>query len=95
MCAAELTLEGVCIEALWLPALFTFNQCRANRLDLRIPFLFSPNEITDVFAIVGVVATFELRLDPLRRRLLAMDAVRLLALTYASSTMEILYPINH
>src|SRR6266404_3474647 len=64
MCAAELTLEGVCIEALWLPALFTFNQCRANRLDLRTALLLSSNEITDVFAIVGVVATFDLRLDP-------------------------------
>jgi hypothetical protein len=64
MYAAELTLEGVCIEALWLPALLTVDQGRANHFDLCAALLLSPNEITDVFAIVGVVATFDLCLDP-------------------------------
>jgi hypothetical protein len=64
MCAAELTLESVCIETLWLPALFTFDQCRANRLDLRTALLLSSNEIANAFAVVGVVAAFDLRLDP-------------------------------
>src|SRR5208283_5773502 len=64
MHAAKLTLEGVCIEALWLPALFTLDQGRANHFDLCAALLLSPNEITDVFAIVGVVATLDLRLDP-------------------------------
>src|SRR5208337_4702048 len=62
--AAELTLEGVCIEALWLSAFFTLDQGRANHSDLRAAFLLSPNKITDVFAVVGVVAAFDLRLDP-------------------------------
>ena len=62
--ATEPTLEGVCIEALWLSAFFTLDQGRANLLDLCATLLFSPNKITDVFAIVGVVATFDLRLDP-------------------------------
>jgi hypothetical protein len=61
MRAAELALEGACIEALWLPALFTLDQRCANRLDLCTALQLSPNEITDVFAIVGVVATFDLR----------------------------------
>ena len=57
-------LEGVCIGALWLSALFNLNQGRASLLDLRAAHLFPPNKITDVFAIVGVVTTFDLRLDP-------------------------------
>jgi hypothetical protein len=57
MRAAELTLESVCAEALGLSALFTFDQCCAHRLDLSTALLLSPNEITNVFAIVGVVAT--------------------------------------
>src|ERR1700688_748571 len=64
MYASEFTLEGVCLEALWLAALFTLDQCRANRFDLCAALLLTPNEITDVFAIVGVVAAFDLRLDP-------------------------------
>jgi hypothetical protein len=64
MRAAELTLESVCAEALGLSALFTFDQCCAHRLALSTALLLSPNEITNVFAIVGVVATFDLRLDP-------------------------------
>src|ERR1700722_11512524 len=64
MRAAELALECACIEALRLPALFTLDQRRANHLDLGSALLLPPNEITDVFAIVGVVATFDLRLDP-------------------------------
>jgi hypothetical protein len=39
---AELTLEGVCIEALWLSAFFFLDQCRANHLDLCAALLFSP-----------------------------------------------------
>ena len=35
MRAAELALERASVEALWLAALFTLDQCRANRLDLR------------------------------------------------------------
>jgi hypothetical protein len=62
--AAELALEGACIEALRLPALFTLDQCCANRFDLGAPPMLSPDEITNVFAIVGVVASFDLRLDP-------------------------------
>jgi len=54
---AELALEGVCVEALRLPALFTLDQCRANYFDFCAALLFAPNEITDVFAIVGVLAT--------------------------------------
>src|ERR1700730_10348793 len=62
--AAELTLEGVCIEALWPSAFFPLDQGRANHFDLCAALLFSPNKITDVLAIVGVVTTFDLRLDP-------------------------------
>ena len=36
----------------------------ANRLDLSTSLLLSPNEITDVFAIVGVLAACDLGLDP-------------------------------
>ena len=61
---SELTLKSVCIEALWLSAFFTLDQGRANLLDLCAALLFSPNKITDVFAVVGVVTTFDLRLDP-------------------------------
>jgi hypothetical protein len=61
MRAAELALEGACIEAPRLPALFTLDQRRANHLDLCTALLLSPNEITDIFAIVGVVATLDLR----------------------------------
>jgi len=64
MCAAELALESVCIEALWPSALFTFDQSRANHFDLRTALLLSPDEITNVFAVVGLVATFDLGLDP-------------------------------
>src|ERR1700694_2943664 len=65
MRAAELALECACVEALWLPALFTLDQGRANCFDLCTALLVSPNQISDVFAIVGVVATFDLRLDPI------------------------------
>src|ERR1700733_2510599 len=64
MYASEFTLESVCLEALWLAALFTLDQGRANCFDLCAALLLTPNEITDVFAIVGVVAAFDLRLDP-------------------------------
>src|SRR5579863_322113 len=64
MHATEPALECACIEALRLSALFTLDQRRANDLDLGPALLLSPNEITDVFAIVGVVAAFDLRLDP-------------------------------
>ena len=64
MRATELALECACVEALWLPALFPLDQRRANHLNLCTALLLSSNEITDVFAIVGVVATFHLRLDP-------------------------------
>ena len=64
MRAAELALECACIEALGLPALFTLDQGRANCFDLCTALLLSANEITDIFAIVGVVASFDLRLDP-------------------------------
>jgi hypothetical protein len=59
--AAELTLEGVCIQALWLSAFFTLDQRRANHLDICAALLFSPNKITDVLAIVGVVTTYRRR----------------------------------
>ena len=62
MRAAELALECVRIETLWLAALFTFDQRGTNHLDLCAALLLTPNEITDVFAIVGVVAAFDLRL---------------------------------
>jgi hypothetical protein len=67
MRAAELALECARVEALWLPALFSLDQRCANHLNLCTALLLSPNEITDVFAIVGVVATFDLRLDPERQ----------------------------
>jgi len=57
MRAAELALERACVEALWLAALFSFDQSGANHLDLCAALLLSSYEITDVFAIVGVVAT--------------------------------------
>jgi hypothetical protein len=60
MRAAELALECACVETLRLPALFTLDQRSANRFDLRTPLLLSPNEITVVFAIIGVAATFDL-----------------------------------
>jgi hypothetical protein len=41
MRAAEPALEGARIEALRLPALFTFDQCCANRFDLGAPLLVS------------------------------------------------------
>jgi hypothetical protein len=67
MRAAEPALECARVEAFWLPALFSFDQRCANHLNLCTALLLSPNEITDVFAIVGVVATFDLRLDPVPR----------------------------
>jgi hypothetical protein len=60
MRAAELALELARVETLRLPALFALDQCRANRFDLRTPLLLSPNEITDVFAVIGVAATLDL-----------------------------------
>ena len=65
MCAAEFALESACVEALWSSALFTLDQRRADRFDLGAPFLLAPDEISDAFAVVGVVATFDLRLDPI------------------------------
>ena len=53
MCASELALECTSLAALWLPVLPTFDQCRAIRLDLYAAHLLSPNEITDIFGIVG------------------------------------------
>src|SRR5882672_9948183 len=64
MRAADLALEGARVEAPRLPALFTLDQRCANHFDLCAALLLSPNEITDVFAIVSVVASFDLRLDP-------------------------------
>jgi hypothetical protein len=64
MRSAEPALEDACVEPLGLPALLTLDQRRANHLDLCSALLLSPNEITDVFAVVGVVAPFDLRLDP-------------------------------
>jgi hypothetical protein len=63
MRAAELAPEGARVEALGPPALFALDQRRANGFDLCISRLLSPNEITDGFLIVGVVATFDQRLD--------------------------------
>jgi hypothetical protein len=37
---------------------------KADQFDLCTALSLSPNEITDVFAIVGVVATFDLCIDP-------------------------------
>jgi hypothetical protein len=65
MRAAELALECARVEALRPPALFTLDQRRADRLDLCTAFLLSANEITNAFAIVGLVAAFNLRLDPI------------------------------
>ncbi len=54
---------------------FLTGEGRANLLDLCAELLFSPNKVTDVFAIVCVVTTFDLRLDPvillIRQRSLA------------------------
>jgi hypothetical protein len=60
----EIQLECVCAEARWLPALFTLFECCTNRFDLSNALLLSLDEITNVFAIVGVAAAFDLRLDP-------------------------------
>jgi hypothetical protein len=65
MRAAELSLECDRVEALGFPALFAFDQCRANHLDLGAALLLSPNEVRNVFAVVGVVAAFNLCLDPI------------------------------
>src|SRR5271166_767106 len=65
MRAAKLALERASVETLRLAALFTLDQRSADRLDLYAAFLLSANEITDVFAVVGVVASFNLRLDPI------------------------------
>src|SRR5271166_5844771 len=62
--AAEPALEGACVEALRLPAFLTLDQRRADRLDLCTALLLAANEVTNVFAVVGVVAAFDLRLDP-------------------------------
>jgi hypothetical protein len=51
--------QGLCIEALGLPTLFTHDQRRANHFDLGVALLLSPNEIADVFAVVGVVTTLD------------------------------------
>jgi hypothetical protein len=50
MRAVELSLEGACVEALRLSALFTLDQRRADRLNLCTAFLLSANEITDIKA---------------------------------------------
>jgi hypothetical protein len=53
--------RSAAIEALWLPALFTLDQGGADHLNLCAALLLSSNEITDIFTIVGVIATFDLR----------------------------------
>jgi hypothetical protein len=51
----------------WCPRLRFTNisahdhQRRANRLDLCAALLLLPNEITDIFAVIGVVTVFDLR----------------------------------
>src|ERR1700676_336421 len=65
MRAAELALEDARVKTLRLAALLTLDQCCAKRLDLSTALLLSPDKIPDVFAIVRVVATFDLRLDPI------------------------------
>jgi hypothetical protein len=57
-------LEGAGIEGLWLPAGFTFNQRRADGLNVGATFLFASDEIADVFAVVGIVPSVNLRFNP-------------------------------
>ena len=64
MRATEFALERASIEAFWFSARLTLDQRRANRLDLSAALLLSSNEISDVFAIVGVIARVDLLLDP-------------------------------
>src|SRR6202451_1693457 len=45
MRTAELALECARVEALWLAALFTLDQRRANYFDLCAALLLTPNEI--------------------------------------------------
>ena len=64
MSAAKLTLKRICVEALWLAALLALNQRSTNGLDLQASLLLTANEVANVLAVVRVVATLDLRLDP-------------------------------
>lgn len=57
-------LEGSSIEGAWFPARLAFNQHRANGLSFGATFLLAPDEVADAFAVVGVVPSANLRLNP-------------------------------
>ena len=52
-------LECASIEWPWFPAGFAFNQRSSDGLNLGATFLLPPNEVADVFAVVGVVPCAE------------------------------------
>src|SRR5271168_2553752 len=64
MSAAKPTLKRICVEAFGLAALLALNQRSTNTLDLQASLLLTANEVANVLAVVRVVATLDLRLDP-------------------------------
>ncbi|MDQ0839739.1 hypothetical protein QFZ54_003591 [Sphingomonas faeni] len=52
------------VERLRLPALFAFDQCLTDALDLKAVFLLAPDEVADCIAVIGVAAGVDLGGDP-------------------------------
>lgn len=57
-------LERCSVESTWLAAVFSVDQRTANRVDLSAAFLLASDKVADVFAVVGVVPSINLNLDP-------------------------------
>src|SRR5471030_1473707 len=56
--------ERIGIEGTRFTAGLTFNERGADRLHFGAAFLLAPDQVADVFTVVGIVPCFDLRLDP-------------------------------
>lgn len=64
MSGAHFLLERIDIKALRFAAGLALNQRRTDGFYLQTAFLFTPDQIAYVFAVVGVMSGMNLRLDP-------------------------------
>jgi len=64
MCDMHALLKCRNIELPGFAALFSHHQGCAYRLHLRTALLFAPDQVSDKFAVVGVIPCIDLRFDP-------------------------------
>ncbi len=64
MSVQHFLLECAYIEGLWFTARLAFDERRSDGLNLGATLMFATDKVANVFAVVGVASSINLRLNP-------------------------------